>query len=134
MNRLFHNLGDASQPATPQYTEEPFKVVINQTLNSGDSFGDLRQAIDKDGDFVATDVYGTSTGSYTIQWFNAGHRAMSSAQIQNTNAIGTAQFPVPFGGVQYPAGGQIAYAITNTSGAGNTIQIVISGIKQRTQG
>ena len=79
-------------------------------------------------------VYGVSTGPYTIQFRNAANRALSSAQISNANAVGTAQFPVPFGGVKYPAGGQISIAITNTYAGVNTIELILSGIKQRKVG
>ncbi len=119
------------QPDANSVTEEPYKLVWNQTLQNGDSFNDLRQTIDWDGDFIVTDVYGTSTGAYSIQFFNGANRAMSSAQMSNANAVGTAQFPLPYGGVRYPAGGQIRIAITNQLAGVNTVQLVFSGIKLR---
>jgi hypothetical protein len=132
MNRYF-TMGDAAPaaPATPQYTEEPFKLVINQSLAQNAAFADQRAAIDGDGDFIVTDVFGSSTGAYSIKWRNNGMRDMSSAEVNNVNAIGTAQFPVPFGGVKYQSLGQISYSITNLYAGTNAIQIVLSGIRLR---
>lgn len=131
----YRTMGEAPvTPPQPEYTEEPFKLVINQTLALNDSFNDLRQAVDPDGDLVITDVYGSSDGPYSILFRNAGLRAMSSAQVKNLNAVGTAQFPVPFGAVKYPAGGQISYAITNLHTGSNAVQLVLSGIRLRKPG
>ena len=128
------SMGEAAVTPQPEFTEESFKLVINQTLAQNDSFPDLRQAVDSDGDFVVTDVYGSSTGAYSILFRNAGLRAMSSAEITNANAVGTAQFPVPFGGARYPAGGQISYSITNKYAGSNVVQIILSGIRLRKPG
>jgi hypothetical protein len=129
-----YSLGDAAPAAAPPAAvqEETYRLVINQTLNEGDAFGDNRAAIDGDGDFVVTDVYGSSTGPYSIKWRNPGMKDLSSAEINNANAIGTAQFPVPYGGIQYRALGQISYSITNLYAGINTIQLVLSGVRLRT--
>ena len=124
----------AQQPVTAEFTEESYKQVIKLTLAQNDSFPDLRYPIDSDGDFTVTDVYGTSDGPYTIQFRNAANRALSSAQMSNANAIGTAQMPVPFGSVSYPASGQISVAITNKFAGDNNIEIILDGIKRRRAG
>ena len=127
-------IGEAPVTAAHAITEEDYKLVVNLSLAENAAFPDLRAPVDADGDFIVTDVYGTSTGAYSIAFRNAGGRALSSAEISNANAIGTAQFPVPFGGVQYPAGGQIAYSITNAYAGTNAIQLVLRGIKLRKVG
>lgn len=112
-------------------TREIYRLVINQTLSSGQSLSDNRIGLDGDGDFLALSVYGSSDGAYSIKFRNAAIKDLSSAEIQNANAVGTAQFPVPFGGVLYPALGQLSYSITNLLGGTNNIQIVIEGERIR---
>jgi hypothetical protein len=127
-------LNEAPVTAPNATREEAYKLVINQTLQSGESFSDLRQSIDGDGDFVAVSVYGSSTGAYSVKFRDAGMKDLSSAEISNVNSIGTAQFPVPFGGIQYPSLGQISFAMTNLLAGANTIQIVIEGLRLRKSG
>jgi hypothetical protein len=127
-------LGEAQvTPAAPpaEFTEETYKQVVKLTLQVNDHFEDLRFPVDADGDFTITDVYGTSDGPYSVLFRSPSNRAMSSAEISNVNAIGTAQMPVPFGSVTYPAGGQISLAVTNKHNAANAIEIVLDGIKRR---
>lgn len=123
---------DQPTPATgAQFIDEAHKIVQSITLAQNDNFPDMRANVDADGDFIVTDVYGTSTGPYAIQFRNAAGRNLSTAAMSNANAIGTAQFPVPFGGVPYPAAGQISFAIQNKHAGANTIELVLSGVKRR---
>lgn len=126
---MFQNLGAAA--AAQAQIDEQYKLVINQTLTQGQSFPDLRATIDGDGDFVVLDVYGSSDGPFSIKFRNSGLKDMYSAEINSVNAIGTAQFPVPFGGVRYPANGQVSFSITNLHTDTNKVQIVLSGTKIR---
>lgn len=131
MNRRGPYLGEAPSPApAPQFRDEAFQVVIKQTLAENAVFDDLRQALDKDGDFIAVSKYGTSTGSYNIAFRDATNKLMSSARMSNTNGMGTAALPLPFGSIQYPAGGQISFSIENTYAGQNVIEIVVDGIKR----
>ena len=120
-------------PVTPATvtTDETYKLVFNQTLQNGDSFTDLRIPIPTDGDFTVTDLSGSSTGAYQIQFFDAAMRPLSSAPINNVNAIGTAQLPVPFGAITYPRSGQIRVSITNLLAGVNTVQVILSGMIHR---
>jgi hypothetical protein len=136
MSRTY-TLGDtaASQPAAPAAApiERAYKLVINQTLAQSATFSDLRAQIDSDGDFIVTDVYGSSTGSFSIKFRDAGMKDLSSAEINSANAIGTAQFPVEYGAVRYRALGQLSYSITNLYAGQNVIQLVLSGFRVQQQ-
>lgn len=110
---------------------ETFKLVINQALANGAAFSDLRANIDGDGDFVALNIWGTSDGAYSIKFRNSQFKDMASAEASNANSIGTAQFPVPFGGIRYPKLGQISFSITNLYAGTNNVQIVIEGYRMR---
>jgi hypothetical protein len=131
LGRVHAALGEVPVTPAQQTTDEAYKLVFNQVLQNGDSFTDLRIPIPTDGDITITDVYGTSTGAYAVQFFDAAMRPMSSAPYNNTNAIGTAQLPVPFGGLTYPRSGQLRISLTNQLAGANTIQIVLSGIIHR---
>lgn len=126
-----YGMGEAPVIAAPETTDEAFKLVFNIVLQVGDAFPDLRVPIPTEGDVMVTDVYGSSTGAYNIQFFDAAQRPLSSAPIANVNAIGTAQLPVPFGGITYPRSGQVRVSITNTLAGVNTVQLVLGGIIHR---
>jgi hypothetical protein len=137
MSRTY-TLGDAppAAPAAPAAApiERAYKLVVNQTLAQNAAFADLRAAIDSDGDFIITDVYGSSTGPFSIKFRDAGMKDLSSAEINSANAIGTAQFPVEYGAVRYRALGQLSYSITNLYAGSNVIQLVLSGFRVSQQG
>jgi len=131
--RNFSGFGEApvTAAATADTTDEQFKLVFNVVLQEDDAFPDLRIPIPTEGDVLVTDVYGTSTGAYSIQFFDSNERPMSSAQINNVNAIGTAQLPVPYGGITYPRSGQVRVAVTNLLAGVNTLQLILSGMIHR---
>jgi hypothetical protein len=118
------------EPATLT-TDETYKLVFNQVLQNGDIFTDLKIPIPTDGDITITDVYGTSTGAYAVQFFDTAGRPLSSAPLNNTNAVGTAQLPVPFGSLTYPRSGQMRISLTNQLAGVNTVQVILSGIIHR---
>jgi hypothetical protein len=130
-NYQYGGLGEV--PVTPQTetTDEAYKLVFNQILQNGDHFPDLRIPIPAEGDVLVTDIFGSSTGAFSIQFFDQAGRPMSSAEMNSVNAMGTAQLPVPFGGITYPRSGQIRVSITNLLAGVNTIQIVLSGMIHR---
>jgi len=136
-------LGDANLLADPTQTDldgsqyypeaglEPFDLV----LTALQAKTDLSQYFGRDHDFLVTGLAGTQTGSYKLQLILPDFRQLSTAQVNNSNLIGTAQFPVPiWPAIRVPAGGKIGINITDLSNAGNTIQIVFLGVRlYRTQ-
>ncbi len=124
-------LKELSPSDSKQTTPETFTLVLDQVLAQNAAFSDVRANIDGDGDFTVYSVYGSSTGAFSIKFRDAKMRDMSSAEKTNVNAVGTAQFPVPYGEVRYPSQGQISFSITNLYAGQNTIQICLEGIRHR---
>lgn len=113
----------------PNYTYEPCFLPLQVTLlangvANGQVVGPLADA-----DFVLTGIHGTSTGTYTVNFkLPSGRYVSPNAQIKNTDLVGTPQTPTDFPPTLYPKGSQtIKFDVTDTSGAGNTIEIICSG-------
>lgn len=105
---------------------EPFDVV----LTAKEIKKDLAQYFAGDSTFLWTGLAGTQTGTYRVQFTLPDNRQLSSAPINNSNVIGTAQFPVPiWPAVRIPAKGKIGLYIEDLSNAGNTVQIVFLGVR-----
>ncbi len=122
-------------PTTPTYVYEPAVIPLQLTLTANQPLNLQKVNIDKDSDFILTGIHGTSTGSYTINFrLPSGRQFANGTQIRNTNLVGTANQPAAIGPeLVYPAGGiGPAVDITETSGAGNTIEIIFSGLRRFT--
>ena len=120
----------AVQPAT-QFYEEPGDLVLDKVLTANQEA--LRQAVqvDEDSDFLLLALVGNSTSTYNIVLYQANNRAVNSAYAKNTNYVGSANFPVPLlKELYYPAGASIRVDVKDTSGAGNTIQLIFKGIRR----
>lgn len=110
--------------------QEPAQLVFKVAL-TGNQILTTAVTIDKDADFLLSALYGVSDANYTMQMFTNANRAVHSQAAQATNAIGTAQFPVPvFPTLRYPAGGRIGLILTNLSGSTNNVELVFSGVKE----
>lgn len=130
---MFQNFGLGDTPTQPavQVIERPFDYAYQVTLSALQNLPDQSLAIQGDADFIIRAICGTSTGSYTIRLRDAFNRYMSSAQIKNTNLIGSRQWPTPlFPELGIPKSGKIGIDITDTSGGSNTIEIVFIGVKR----
>lgn len=113
-----------------EYFSEPGMAVFDLVMLASTPYPDLSQFFGQDHDFLITGLCGTQTGVYTVQFILPNGRQLSTAQVNNANIIGTAQFPTPlWPAVRVPKGGRIGMNITETSGAGNTIQIVFNGLR-----
>lgn len=134
MNRsaVYPGMGQADQaPPAPSFYEEVFQYVFQVTLTASQAVKEQRQTIDRDADFIWTAVWGTQTGNYSVQFRDANGRIMSSGELRNANAIGTAQFPVPMMKPRLiPGGGFITMNLTELSVASNTIELVFGGYKR----
>jgi len=133
MNAMtFPGMGQpAEAPRQAGVYEEEFNYVLQVVLTGSQVVQNLQQQIDRDADFIWNSLWGTQTGIYSIQFRDANGRLMSSAQMRNANAVGTAQFPVPLMKPRtIPGGGFITMNITELSTAGNTIELVFGGYKR----
>lgn len=115
--------------AAPAPVEEEAWQTLDLSLLANASARDQGVNIDKDGDFLVTHLWGTSTGSYNLQVRLYSGRPLSSAPVSNTNMVGTVAFKTPIKPMLYPAGSRISIDFIDTSGADNDIQIVFGGIR-----
>jgi len=121
--------GNANQP---QFTEEPAQYIFGYTLTANQAVQRIPVNIDRDSDFLLTGINGSSTGTYTLNVRLPSGRLLGSAQVNNTNFIGTANQPTAIGPPPIYRAGSTGpeLDLTDTSGAGNTLQIVFSGIRR----
>jgi hypothetical protein len=116
----------------PTYAEEPCLYVFQLALTALQTLRNQKVPIDVDSDFMLTGIHGTSTGSFTLNMRLPSGRMLSNNQLQNTNLIGTANQPTAIGPapVYIAAGTGPALDLTDTSNAGNTLEICFSGIRR----
>jgi hypothetical protein len=88
--------------------------------------------IDRDSDFMLTGVNGSSTGGYNLNFRLPRGRQVGSALVAAANLIGAANQPTSIGPPPVYRAGSTGPEIdlTDTSNAGNTIQIVFSGVRR----
>jgi hypothetical protein len=126
-------LGEAAvTPQPPQPDEEYGKYVFSIQLaangQQGDHFADLSQFIDKDSDFVLTDLAAISDDNFQFNLTNQGGKFLFSSPAQAQNVLGTGQFPVPVEPeLRYVAGSKITIFLQNLSNNPNNIEITFSG-------
>jgi hypothetical protein len=116
----------------PTYAEEPCIYPFQVVLTANQALVGQRVLIDSDSDFLLTGIHGTNTGTYKINFRLPSGRQLSNTPIQSANLIGTANQPTAIGPspVYVRAGIGPAVDITDTSGAGNTVEICFSGIRR----
>jgi hypothetical protein len=119
-------------PNQPQFVEEPGIYVFNYTLTALQSVQRVPVNIDRDSDFMLTGVNGSSTGGYNLNFRLPSGRQVCSALIANTNLIGAANQPTSIGPPPVYRAGSTGPEIdlTDTSNAGNTIQVIFSGVRR----
>lgn len=116
----------------PTYVEEPAIYVFSSTLSSDQHISDISVNIDRDSDFLLTGVNGSSTGTYTLNFRLPSGRQICNTEILNTDFIGTANQPTAIGPPPIYRAGSTGpqLTLTDTSGAGNTVIIIFSGIRR----
>jgi hypothetical protein len=114
------------------YVEEPAMYTFNYTLTADQAVQRVPVNIDRDSDFLLTGINGSSTGTYTLNVRLPSGRLIASAQINNTNFIGAANQPTAIGPPPIYRAGSTGpeLDLTDTSGAGNTLQIIFQGIRR----
>jgi hypothetical protein len=117
----------------PQYVEEPVVYVFLIALNALQALQRVPVPIDRDSDFLWTGLNGSSTGSYTLNITLPSGRYLCSSNIQNGNLVSpAANQPSAIGPPAiYRAGSSGPMLdLTDTSNAGNTIELAFSGIRR----
>lgn len=113
----------------PEYTPETFAYTYDVVLTANQVLSDSKST-DTDSDFIWQAItIPLATGSFTLRLGDSRMYYLSDSRIAST--IYTANDPYPIvPALIIPAGGRIVIDIADTSGAGNTIQIVFLGAKR----
>lgn len=116
----------------PSYVEEAAIYVFVFTMQANIHYGRVPVNIDRDSDFMLTGLNGSSNGTYTLNFRLPSGRLIASAEINNTNFVGTANQPTAIGPPPIYRAGSTGpeLDLTDTSGALNMIQIIFSGIRR----
>ena len=132
MQSTFLGAAPVTEPGAARYYPEPgLYLAVNQVLTANPELPNLTLSIDADCEFEWLATVGTQTGTYEVRFRLPNGRYMSNARIANANLVGSAQFPVLLPHpVVIPAAGQLGIDIKDTSGASNTVQIVLWGSKR----
>ncbi len=121
-------MSDANQP---DYVEEPQLYPYTVSLAGNQHLEEQSVNIARDADFTLTGVNGSSAGRYTLNFRTPSGRLISTAEILDTDIIGTANQPTAFMPMVYRAGSVGPQLnITDVSGATNAVSIVFSGIRR----
>lgn len=119
--------------AQPNFVEEPATYVFNYTLTSGQAVTRVPVNIDRDSDFLLTGINGTSTGGYTLNVRLPSGRLIASQQMINSQFVSNApNQPTAIGPPPVYRAGSTGpeLDLTDTSLAGNTLQIIFSGLRR----
>lgn len=128
--------GGTNPNAQPQFVEEPANYIFTYTLTGNQSVQYVPVNIDRDSDFCLTGLNGSSTGTFTMNFRLPSGRLICNQNVQSTNLLGTPNIPTTIGPPPIYRAGSTGpeVSLTDTSGAGNTVTIVFSGIRRlRTQ-
>ncbi len=112
----------------PLYDRLPYYYVINEVLLA---LGTIRRAlsIEPIADFEWVWLMANSTGAYTTQLTDGSSgRQYQNLPVNNVNQWGTAQNPFPLvAPTVLKMRDTLNYVLVDTSGGGNTIQLVLAG-------
>lgn len=114
------------------YVEEAAYLVFNFTLQPNQHYGRVPVNIDRDADFMATGIHGSSNGNFTLNFRLPSGRLFASAECNNGNFLGTANQPAVIGPPPIYRAGSTGPELdmTDTSGAINMVQLIFSGIRR----
>jgi hypothetical protein len=108
-----------------------FDYVFPQLVLLANAVGNTVLQIQFDSDFEWIWIVGSRTGTFSIQLNDSSTgRNLSNSPVNDVNFMGTGQLPFPLVEPYLLARSTtITAAVTDTSGAGNTIQLVFRGYK-----
>lgn len=114
------------------YVDVDFSYVYDVVLTANQVLTDQAVSTMNDADFAMRAVFiSYSTGTFNVRFSDSQGYYLSNGLIASANLLGDASSPMPiWPEILIPAGGRIGIDITDTSGAGNTIEIVFRGVKR----
>ncbi len=123
-------LGDTG-PAGAPYPDQSYDIPVTITLTANQNLN-TNQQINRDADFVWRAVVANSqTGIYQVQYNVNGWYPVSNGFILNANMQSDPSSPYPiWPELIVPAGGFIGINVVDLSGAPNTVQLVLRGVKR----
>jgi hypothetical protein len=113
-------------------TDVDFTYTYDVVLTASQVLPGQQVSTTTDADFaIRAIVVATSTGSFSIKFYDSQNYALSNDYVASSNILGDASSPFPvFPEVLIPAGGRIGIDIEDTSGDDNTIEILFRGVKR----
>lgn len=128
----FRGLGETAitPPAQANYYEEAGALILDVTLTANQEKLGQGVFIEADSDFRLEAISGSATGAYQLRIQTPSGRYWPQTYGNSANLVGSAGFPVPIEPpMVFPAGAKISIDIKDTSGAGNTVQLVFRGAR-----
>jgi hypothetical protein len=133
----FSPVGYAGLPngAPPGYLDKPFSYVYDVVLTANQALLSQSVPIQTDSEFYLRGIYvSAATGTFTFRYSDANNYYFSDAQLLSQSFSTFAGQPtIVLPEVWYPAGGKLSIDITDTSGSGNTVELVFVGVKRYAQ-
>jgi hypothetical protein len=125
----YNGFNDAS-PA--DFEDIDFTYPYDVTLTGSQLLDNQAISTTNDADFAWRGIVIASyTGAFNVRFYDSQGYALSNGFIASANIIADAASPFPvFPEILIPAGGKIGIDIQDTSGAGNTIEILCRGVKR----
>lgn len=117
----------------PGYRIDPYDYILPITLTALQTT-QYQKSLDTDSDFIWEAIrIPTNTGAFNVQFSDSRRYQLSDGLMPYNLYTGGQPYALGNALVE-PAGGRIIVDIVDTSGAGNTIEIVFMGAKRYLQG
>ena len=114
------------------YVDVDFTYTYDVVLTALQFLRDQTVSTTNDADFAwRAIVIAYSTGTFNVRFADSQGYYLSNGMIVSANLQGDAASPYPiFPEILIPAGGRIGIDIQDTSNAGNTIELLMRGVKR----
>ena len=114
------------------YVDVDFTYPYDVVLTANQFLRDQTISTTNDADFAwRALVIASNTGAFNVRFADSQGYYLSNGMIASANLIGDAASPYPiFPEIIIPAGGRIGIDIQDTSGSGNTIELLCRGVKR----
>lgn len=130
----FAPVGYAGLPngAPRGFVDRPFWYTYDKTLTALQAVQSDSVPIQTDSEFYLRGIFvSASTGSFTFRFSDSNNYYFSDTQLSSLSYSTFAGQPtIILPEVWYPPGSKLSIDITDTSNAGNTIEIIFLGIKR----
>lgn len=119
--------------ASPEgFIDVDFTYPYDVVLTAAQFLRDQSISTTNDADFAwRALVIGFSTGAFNVRFADSQGFYLSNGMVASANILGDASSPYPvFPEIIIPAGGRIGVDIQDTSSSGNTIELLLKGVKR----